>query len=214
MLLLFLLSLCSFNFITANNSQYNLELLGKVIYIDPGHGGKDNGCVFYSVYEDEINLAISSYLFEMLQQSNYITYITRSDDYDLASLYAKNRKNEDLKRRVKYINESNADIFISIHLNYYEDSSVYGPMVYYKSNCDDSKRLGSIIQSNLNNLTYLDKVIHKGDYYLLNKTKIPGVIVECGFLSNLEERNKLMTNSYQYLLAEYLYNSIREYFEL
>ena len=192
----------------ANRVSY---LPSKIIYIDPGHGGKDNGCVFANVYEDDINLAIASYLFELFLNSNYISYITRSDDYDLASLYAKNRKNEDLKKRVKYINESKADLFISIHLNYYESPSVYGPMVYYQKNNDSSKLLANLIQNGLNIFTNTNKITHSGDYYLLNKTNVTGVIVECGFLSNIEERNKLMDSSYQYDLAKTIYDSVREY---
>ena len=129
----------------------------------------------------------------------------------MASLYAKNRKNEDLKRRVIYINESKADLFISIHLNYYESPSVYGPMVYYQKNNDSSKLLANLIQNGLNIFTNTNKITHSGDYYLLNKTNVTGVIVECGFLSNIEERNKLMDSSYQYDLAKTIYDSVREY---
>lgn len=184
----------------------------KKVFVDPGHGGKDNGCVFYNVYEDEINLAISSYLFELLLKNNYIAYITRSDDYDLASLYSNNRKNEDLKRRVKYINESCSDIFVSIHLNYYSSPSVKGPMVYYQKNNGNSKLLAKFIQSKLNTYLNLNKIIHYGDYYLLERTNITGVIVECGFLSNMEERNNLIDSSYQYNLALLIFDSINEYF--
>ena len=94
----------------------NDSLFLKSIVIDPGHGGKDNGAYYDDVLEDEINLKISLILLDLCLENNMIATITRTDDYDLASLYAKNRKNEDLKRRVKYINITEPDIFISIHL--------------------------------------------------------------------------------------------------
>lgn len=135
---IFLILLLLFGF-SCNYENKVTYLPNKKVFVDPGHGGKDNGCVFYNIYEDEINLAISSYLFELLLKNNYIAYITRSDDYDLASLYSNNRKNEDLKKRVKYINNSHSDIFLSIHLNYYSSENVKGPMVYYQKNNENSK---------------------------------------------------------------------------
>ncbi len=186
----------------------------KLIFIDPGHGGKDHGCVFDNVYEDSINLKIASYLYEEIIIHHFMGYISRSDNYDLASLYAKNRKNEDLKKRAKFIEQSHCDVFISLHLNSYPNASIHGPMVYYKKENELSKKFASILQSNLNEFTKLDKIIHTSDFYLFRNTSKTGVLVECGFLSNHEERKKLMNEEYQKNIAHVIYQSIENYFLL
>lgn len=180
------------------------------ILIDPGHGGRDNGASINDVLEDEINLAISNKLFEKLISKNYVCYITRTGDYDLSKENSKNHKNEDLKKRVEYINTLDIDLFISIHLNTYASSDVFGPMVYYKNNDDISKNIALKVQENLNSLTNQKKVITKGDYYLFNYTNVPGILVECGFLSNEIEREKLQKNDYQELISNAIYSGIKD----
>ena len=118
------------------------------ILIDPGHGGRDNGAAINGVLEDDINLEISNKLFERCISENFITYITRNGDYDLSKEYSKNHKNEDLKKRVEYINTLDIDFFISIHLNTYPSEGVNGPMVYYKKDDEDSKNVALKVQNN------------------------------------------------------------------
>lgn len=192
-----------------NNKEGILE--NKIIYIDPGHGGKDDGASVDKVMEDEINLKISGYLYEKLISLGAYVLISRTSDYDLASLYQKNRKREDLKKRVDYINSSKPDIFISIHLNAYPSNNVSGAQVFYK-NDDNSKRLSEIIQNQLNVFTNKTRKNKLGDYYILNKTNPVGVLVECGFLSNNEERVKLNNKDYQMKIADKIKNGIVEYF--
>ena len=133
------------------------------------------------------------------------------DVLDVTPPNSTSTSSEDLYYGVNKANNWGANLFISIHLNYYESPSVYGPMVYYQKNNDSSKLLANLIQNGLNMFTDTNKITHSGDYYLLNKTNVTGVIVECGFLSNIEERNKLMDSSYQYGLAKTIYDSVREY---
>lgn len=190
----------------------NDSLFLKSIVIDPGHGGKDNGAYYDDVLEDEINLKISLILLDLCLENNMIATITRTDDYDLASLYAKNRKNEDLKRRVKYINITEPDIFISIHLNSYpKDTRVNGPMIYYRNNDEKSYLLGKKIIDKFNEELGYEKPLHKGDFYLLNNTFAPGVFVECGFISNSLERSKLLTEDYQYIIASLIVKGISDF---
>ncbi len=195
-----------------SNSRRASLIFDKVIFIDPGHGGLDNGCAYENIYEDEINLKIATYLYEKLIDNNIIAYITRTGDYDLASANSKNRKNEDLKNRVLAIEKSHCDIFISLHLNYYSSSSVYGPMVYYKHSNQKSYELANIIQNNLNNLVQKKKVCHYDNFYLFRKTSMPGVLIECGFLSNFNERNRLIKASYQKQIANCIFDSIEQFF--
>lgn len=180
------------------------------ILIDPGHGGRDNGTAINGVLEDDINLEISNKLFERCISENFITYITRNGDYDLSKEYSKNHKNEDLKKRVEYINTLDIDFFISIHLNTYPSEGVNGPMVYYKKDDEDSKNVALKVQNNLNKLTNQNKVISIGDYYLFNYTNVPGILVECGFLSNDKERELLQKSEYQELISNAIYDGIKD----
>lgn len=185
--------------------------LDEIILIDPGHGGKDDGASCDDVQEDEINLKIASKLYELIIGRGGMAFILRTGDYDLASLYATNRKREDLNKRVEYINHSGASLFISIHLNSYGSASVHGPMVYYRKNDSKSKILGECVLEQLNALTTDDKIVHGEDYFLFRKTSLPGILVECGFITNTEERRKLLTEDYQNKIAQAILTGVRGY---
>ena len=188
------------------------SLFGINIIIDPGHGGKDNGTCYENVLEDEINLNISTKLMNICIDDGAISSLTRVGDYDLASQYAKNRKREDLKKRVEFINSSNADYFISLHLNSYPNNkNVYGPMVYYKRNDEESKNIAISVMNSLNELANTSKPIHPEDFYLFKYTNAPGILVECGFLSNYKERELLLDNEYQEKIARTIYKGLDDY---
>lgn len=195
-----------------NAIQENNQLFGMVYYIDAGHGGRDNGAGVDSVLEDEINLLIAGYLFEELTDRGAYVLLTRTDDYDLASLYDKNRKRKDLLKRVENINNSKPDLFISIHLNTFPSASVNGGQVFYKRSSDESKLVAESIQTELNDLSNKNKTVKTADYYLLEKTDYQGVIVECGFLTNPTERDKLTSEKYQRLIAKAITKGIVQYY--
>lgn len=188
------------------------SLFGVNIVIDPGHGGKDNGTCYENVLEDEINLNIATKLMNICIDDGAISSLTRVGDYDLSSQYAKNRKREDLKKRVEFINSSNADFFISLHLNSYPNNkNVYGPMVYYKRNDEESKNIAVNVMNSLNELAKTSKPIHPEDFYLFKHTNAPGILVECGFLSNYKERELLLDNEYQEKIARTIYKGLDDY---
>ena len=188
------------------------SLFGINIIIDPGHGGKDNGTYYENVLEDEITLNIATKLMNICIDDGAISSLTRVGDYDLASQYAKNRKREDLKKRVEFINSSNADYFISLHLNSYPNNkNVYGPMVYYKRNDEESKNIAISVMNSLNELANTSKPIHPEDFYLFKYTNAPGILVECGFLSNYKERELLLDNEYQEKIARTIYKGLDDY---
>ena len=188
------------------------SLFGVNIVIDPGHGGKDNGTCYENVLEDEINLNIATKLMNICIDDGAISSLTRVGDYDLSSQYAKNRKREDLKKRVEFINSSNADYFISLHLNSYPNNkNVYGPMVYYKRNDEESKNIAVNVMNSLNELAKTSKPIHPEDFYLFKHTNAPGILVECGFLSNYKERELLLDNEYQEKIARTIYKGLDDY---
>lgn len=196
-------------FFSFNNRNTN-SIIGNVIFIDPGHGGNDNGTSYEGVLEDEINLKLAHILYEMILNEGAICYLTRTSDYDLSDMYSKNHKLEDLKKRVKMIDSAKTTLFISLHLNAYQSSKVEGIQVFYQNN-EKSKSLAEILQTNLNKKNTNEKKCKIGDYYLLNNTKTTGVIVEYGFLSNPNDRKKVLKDSYLKEIATIIKQSMKEY---
>ena len=196
------------SFTKANPLESDLKLLGKVIYLDPGHGGTDPGAVYKDIYEKDITLSICKKLKELLEQEGAIVYMTRYDDYDLSSS-TYNRKKRDLNNRAKVINESMADMYISIHLNSINSSTWRGIQVFYDDINKNNKTIASILQNNL----MKERIIMEIDNILMNrKIKIPGVLIEAGFLSNPNDRYLLKDSNYQYKLSNKIKESIIEYF--
>ena len=199
------------SFVVVNAHYLEPNLVGYRIYIDAGHGGKDNGATYNNVLEDSINLNISKELIRILIDEGAQVYSSRDGDYDLASNYDRNRKAKDLKKRVSLINEIGPDVFISIHLNTYSDKDVYGGQVFFQDN-EKSKLLSEIIQRSFNKISNKEKKSKFGNYYLLNKTTSIGVIIECGFLTNENDLKKLVTQEYQKELAKLISEGIFDYF--
>ena len=191
----------------------------KTIVIDAGHGGEDGGAVSNNgIAEAEINLKIALKLQQLLEQSGSNVVLTRSDNnaiYDLDKKTLREKKNSDIRNRVKIGNNSSADIFVSIHLNKIPESQYYGWQTFFKEGSEDGKRLATCIQNNLNEAIQKEnkRVPMKiSNVYIIKHVEIPTVIVECGFLSNPEEEKILQQEEYQTKLAWGIYNGIMEYF--
>ncbi len=184
-----------------------------VVVIDPGHGGNDPGKVSSSgVLEKDINLQIALCLKEELINRGMSPIVLREIDTNLATEGATNKKVSDMKNRVAIINESSAVIFVSIHQNSYTDPSVRGPQVFYNSNSEDSEAFAELLQDKLNDINPENTRKIKGseDYYILNKSSCPGVIIECGFLSCPEETALLTDAIYQQKIASAVADAIQE----
>ena len=140
-----------------------------------------------------------------------IVILTRDGDYDLSIPNASGRKRSDFNNRIKLINGSNADMYLSIHLNYLSDASYYGPQVFYNK---DNEELAKIMQKVMNEELKGKREIKKipSDTYMYSKLNVPGILIECGFLSNGIERNKLITEDYQQKIAESIAKGVLEYF--
>ncbi|KAB3529330.1 N-acetylmuramoyl-L-alanine amidase [Alkaliphilus serpentinus] len=199
----------------------NETLFGKIIAIDAGHGGIDGGTHYGDIIlEKDINLAISIKLKEELINRGAIAIMTREIDDSLDDhIRNGSRHREDLNARVKIINESNADIFISIHVNYIRNQNKLGPLVFYHGSSDNSKALAEYLQTNLNNLSSYKELGIKnsekavpGNYYILRNTKAPGVIVETGYISNDYDRKLLLEDDHQKEIARLIGESIVQYF--
>ena len=205
LILIFIFLTSCFNI---NKTNY---LIDSVIFIDPGHGGNDNGTSYLDVFEDELNLKLSTILYEMILDDGGICYLSRVSDYDLSSMYAKNHKIEDLKKRVQYIDSLNTTLFISLHLNYYSSSKVNGIQVFYQKQNQKSKELAIFLQDILNVENQRKKQCKVGDYFILNNTTSLGVLIEYGFLSSEYDRQRLLDDNYLNHLAKLIKSSISEY---
>ena len=169
------------------------------------------------ITEEKINLEIVLKLQHLLESSGCKIILTRSDEngiYDLDKNSLKEKKVSDLKNRTQIINNSNANLFVSIHLNKFNDSKYYGWQTFYRSNDELSKKLAISIQNNLNISIQKEnkrEALSISNKYIIDNTSIPATIVECGFLSNQEESSLLQTNDYQEKLAWGIYTGIMEY---
>lgn len=222
-LLLLFIIVCAFIFFRFR--EYNkaepiyLPITNKVIGIDPGHGGVDPGAVSKGgIKEDDINLKIALKLKRFVEHSGGVAILTRNIDeglYTENSKTLREMKNEDLKRRKEIIDQSDCDIFVTIHLNSFTQHKYYGAQTFYNEELEESKKLAYIIQDELKNI--LDKEnnrqpSHRDDVYLLKEAKIPSVLIEAGFLSNPEEERLLNTSEYQEKIAWSIYAGIMKYF--
>jgi N-acetylmuramoyl-L-alanine amidase len=191
----------------------------KIILIDPGHGGIDGGAESKSgTIEKNINLSISLKLRDSLNRAGYTVLMTREEDKGLytESGSMNKKKVEDLNNRCKIKRESNCDIFVSIHQNFFAQSRYSGAQVWYSKN-EDGEKLAHIMQQNLRkDLNSKSKREEKlGDSYKVLRCycSIPSVIVECGFLTNPQEERELIKDEYQDKIAESISKSIEEYFQ-
>lgn len=195
-------------------------LYKKNIVIDPGHGGIDGGTYFQDILEKDINLQIGLRLREELIKRGGRVAMTREIDESLERYVEDgSRHSRDLKSRVEIIRDNKADLFISIHVNHIRDSRRMGPIIFYNEENRDSKKLGEYIQTSLNKLSEyekmgisLDRVALHGDYYILNNSPAPGVIIETGFISNEGDRKLLSKKGHQEEIADLIVKGIIEYF--
>ena len=175
------------------------------IVIDPGHGGRDPGKVgVNNALEKDVNLVIAMKLKNLLEQNDIKVIMTRTEDVGLYSESDSNKKRADLNARVQMIQDSNADLAISIHQNSFTEEYVKGAQVFYHSKSPQGKLLAEILQSQI--VTTIADGNHRkaksnSNYYMLTKTDCPLVIVECGYMSNIREAALLLDDEYQEKMA-------------
>lgn len=176
----------------------------NLVVLDPGHGGKDPGKVGADEeLEKDINLSISLKVREKLEEDGMEVVMTREEDVMLSDGDADNKKLEDLNSRIDIINEQQPAIAVSIHQNSYSDPAVRGAQVFYFTHSDKGKQAAEALQKELLEFDQENtRDIKANDtYYLLKKTEVPTVIVECGFLSCPGEAELLTDEAYQEELA-------------
>ncbi|BAB03958.1 N-acetylmuramoyl-L-alanine amidase CwlD [Halalkalibacterium halodurans] len=214
-----LLFIIQYQFISNDSSStWNLPLSGKVIILDPGHGGIDGGATSRAgALEKDITLAVSLELRDYLQEAGALVLMTREEDRDLAdatTAKVRQRKVQDLKRRVEIVNGSGADMFVSIHLNAIASPRWSGAQTFYNRAIPENEPLARFVQDqlkrNLENTSRYAKPIN--NVFLLKHAEIPGLLVEAGFLSNPSEAELLETEDYQQKVAASIYQGIMRYY--
>ncbi len=189
---------------TTNNKKV------KTVVIDAGHGGADAGKVAGKIKEKDINLQISLLLDKELKKLGYNTVLIRDND-EMPS-----NKQDEMWLRQKRANASEGDIFVSIHQNSSRSYGAKGFQVYYFKKSEKSKNLATYIYKSIKNSVNQStkfEPLENTDYYVLRTTKMPAVLVECGFLSNEGERWLLTTKEYQLKMAYGIANGINNYFK-
>ncbi|MGL5316702.1 MAG: N-acetylmuramoyl-L-alanine amidase CwlD [Peptostreptococcaceae bacterium] len=198
-----------------------MPVTNKVIILDAGHGGIDPGKLSNDklIQEKSINLAITLKLRELLESSGAVVILTREDD---SSLYTEDgnkttrqKYNENLKNRKKIIQESKADMFVSVHSNAFTESKYYGAQTFYPKGKEESQELSKYIQGELKRVvdnTNNREIKPTEDIYVLKENEIPSVLIECGFLSNDKEAKLLNDEDYQEKIAWAIYVGIQKYF--
>lgn len=194
----------------ANSDEINTQ---KIILIDPGHGGVDGGAKSKNgTIEKNINLSIAAKLKKSLEDAGYLVYMTREEDSQLDT-----KKAKDLTARCQMKKDTKCDIFVSIHQNMFPQASCFGAQVWYASN-DYSKFLAEDIQNSLkeavdDNNKRLSKAAKEQYKILRDGYEGASVIVECGFLSNYEEEQRLKSDEHQDKIVKGITNGINKYFE-
>lgn len=185
------------------------------IVIDPGHGGSDPGKVgVNNALEKDINLQMAFLLKERLEAEGYYVIMTRCTDESLSEAGSSNPKLVDLQNRIRIITQECPMLVVSIHQNSYTQESICGAQTFYYEHSEEGRLLAECIQNHL--LLAVDDGNHrqiKGNtsYFLLKKTPVTTVIVECGFLSNWREAELLVQEEYQRIMVDAIAEGILEY---
>lgn len=189
------------------------------VIIDAGHGGEDGGTSSASgLVEKDVNLSIAKMLCEMLRANGINAVMTREDDrllYDRNVDFQGRKKKLDHAARLNIMQKSENAIFVSIHMNSYQDPKYSGLQVWYSQNFSDSIALAEKVQSNNKALLQPDNnrkiKAATSAIFLLDKAPCPAVLVECGFLSNPPEAAKFATEEYRQKIAFILLGSILDF---
>lgn len=208
---LLIIGILSINLVNAETKEKILE--NKIIYLDPGHGGKDPGAVYKQLEEDDINLLIAEKLKMQLENLGATVYMTRYGDYDLAVPYVLERKRSDLSRRVNIINKSMCDLYLSIHLNSENSSLWQGAQVFYDDINDENIKLAQVMQKELRSYLKTRRSYERiTTMYIHRRIERPGILIEVGFLSNPSDRYLLTKKYYQERIARVISSGVVKYF--
>lgn len=188
---------------------------GVKIVLDAGHGGIDGGVSGKTtgICERDLNLAVVKKLENYLKDAGLTVILTRNSDAGLYGVASSTLKRRDMEKRKEIIKKAEPTLVVSVHMNFYPNSSRRGGQVFYRGDSEKSRLLAHSVQNGLNSLynDVKDYVPLTGDYYILNCTDYPAVIAECGFLSNPTDESLLADENFQGELAYSLFYGIINY---
>lgn len=186
---------------------------GKIIVLDPGHGGSDPGAIGPTgLQEKQVTLPIAEYLKSILEAKGAKVILTRTTDVDVYGPHASGV--DELQARVNVANGNQADAFMSIHINSFSNPNVGGIATYYFDGSDQSKKLASSVQGQIAEHSGFngDRGIQPGNLYVLRHSLMPSILVELGFISNPTEEGHLKESSTQKAFANELAKGLELYF--
>lgn len=191
---------------------------GRIVVIDAGHGGIDPGKVgINQALEKDVNLEIALKLRKYLEAQDIEVVMTRTEDKGLYQETDANKKVQDMKARLSIMEEAGPKLVVSIHQNSYPEESVNGVQVFYYRDSAAAKEAALLMQEQLITSLRPDKEREAKEnttYYILKKTTVPTIIVECGFLSNAKEAALLVTPDYQERVAWAVHLGVLRYLNL
>jgi N-acetylmuramoyl-L-alanine amidase len=185
-------------------------LRGKVIVVDPGHGGNNPGATAGDKRESDNNLAVGLKLRDKLRQAGATVVMTRDADRNVAAVGSS--LGQELQARVDIAERNHADMFVSVHTNSNPNPSIVGAMTFYPSG--ESAKLALEVQSSLVRETAaVDKGTEPATFYVLRNTTMPSILVEMGFITNAAEAEKMRSDAYRNRVAQGIFTGIAKYFQ-
>ena len=188
------------------------------IVLDAGHGGEDGGCEGNGLVEKDLNLDITLRIASLLRNQGVNVVLTREIDellYDKNSDYEGKKKYQDVRRRLEIAKDQENPVLVSIHMNYFAKTQYSGLQVWYSKADAKSRILANLVQNNVkNSLQPNNKRGIKeatSSIFLLDNASFPAILIECGFLSNVDEARALGDENYRQKLAEIIFTSIMSY---
>lgn len=189
--------------------------LQYTIVIDAGHGGVDGGAVGKITNERDINLEYAKTLKNICENLGMRVVMTRTDENGLYSPFAANKKRSDMEKRKEIIDSSGADLVVSVHMNAFSSHSSRGAQVFYGLENERGQKLAQKVQTSLHeNISYAKALAKQGDFYILNCTSLPGMLIEFGFLSNLDEEKLLVSEPYRNAMCQSVAYGILSFYEM
>jgi len=179
------------------------------VCIDAGHGGMDGGAVGTDtgVVESTLNLKVAKLLKSKLEARGVKVIMTRTDENALGKT-----KGADMQRRGEILRDPSVDLVVSIHMNIFSDRGVSGAMAYYMAGSQEGERLAqSVIDSISAATAQKPRAANPGDYFVVRECAAPAVLVECGFLSNPADEQKLQDPAHQQTLAKAIADGVMAY---
>ena len=187
------------------------------VVIDPGHGGSDPGSIGYKtkVNEADLNLKLSKMLQTKLEKAGINVVMTRTDEKALIEGSGRQWKKQDMQARKEVIKKARPNMVISLHQNSYTNHNLRGAQVFYDKTSEISKQIANFIQDQFKlDLDKSIKATSPGDYFMLKCTSAPSVLVECGFLSNAEDEQLLLSSEYQEKIIDCIYKGIVNFLQI